>query len=160
MKKARSRSYQRNSRLVHVQLTVTKFRDIIREQGGLTDHEISLPRGQCSRVRLEKDTLFIKPPAVTLVFTLASGREDRENYYPLGISYIRAGETQNEELRLGFINFPQKKQALRRRQIMVTDSYRDKEKHAKYKFSIFVQRGSDGRIGIIDPSIVHDNSGH
>lgn len=145
---------------MHVLLTVTKFRDIIREQGGTTDHIISLPRGECSRVRLEKDTLFIKPPAVTLVFTLASALEDRESYYPLGISYVRAGETQNENLRLGFVNFPQKKQTLRRHQITVTDSYRDREKYAKYKFSIFVQRGSDGRIGIIDPSIVHDNSGH
>jgi len=160
MKKARSRSSQKNSRLVHVLLTVTKFRDVICEQGGLTEHAISLPRGESSRVRLEKDTLFIKPPAVSLVFTLASAKEDRENYYPLGISYVRAGESKTEALRLGFVNFPQKKQLVKGRQIVVTDSYRDREKYAKYKFSIFVQRGSDGKIGIIDPSIVHDNSGH
>jgi len=156
MKKARYRPSHTNSRVVKVQLAVTNFRDVFSEKSAVTDYQMSLSR-ESKRVRLEKDTLYIKPPGVTLQFTLTSTREDRERYYPLGISYVRDGESKSDELRLGFVNFPQKKQGLKCHTITITDSYRDRQKYVRYKFSIFVQRGSDGKIGIIDPSMIHDN---
>jgi len=156
MKNARSRPSRKSTRAVQVLLTVTNFRDVLSDKNALTDHRLSLSR-EHARVRLEKDTLFIQPPGVTLEFVLASTREDREHYYPLGISYVRAGESKTDELKLGFVNFPQKKQSLKGRILTITDSYRDKQPQVRYKFSIFIQRGSDGKIGLIDPSMIHDN---
>jgi hypothetical protein len=40
---------------------------------------------------------------------------------------------------------------------VIVDSYRDTAPHVRYKFSVVVQRGADGRIGIIDPGIVHED---
>ena len=159
MKQARYRSTCTNSRLVKVALTVTKFRDVFSERDAKTEYKLSL-NGKYNRVRLDGDTLYIQPPGAVLQFTLLSTHEDRENYYPLGISYVRDGESRSDDLRLGFLNFPQKKQHLKGRSITITDSYRDKQPKVRYKFSIFVQRGSDGKIGIIDPSMIHDSTGH
>ena len=35
------------------------------------------------------------------------------------------------------------------------ETYRDKTSGVRYKFSLFIQRGSDGAIGVIDPGIIH-----
>ena len=75
MKKARYRPSPKNTGIVKVLLTVTKFRDVLSDKCAVTDFQMSLNR-EYARVRLEKDNLYIKPPGATFQFTLASTRGD------------------------------------------------------------------------------------
>ena len=77
----------------------------------------------------------------------------------MGITFVREGlPNANDEQRLGLLNFPQRKTRVIEKIISITDTYRDRKEVVKYKFSVIIQRGSDGKIGIIDPGILHDSS--
>jgi hypothetical protein len=56
---------------------------------------------------------------------------------------------------LGFLNFPQSETRFDGRGLSITDTYKDASLYVRFKFSIVIQRGSDGKIGIIDPGIIH-----
>ena len=159
MQKSFSKSAKRSTGPVRVVLTVTKFNDVLTDTCA-TEYVMQLARND-RRVRIKDDNISIAPPGATIQFTLKSGPRDKDTYYPLGISYVRDGNRNiSENLKLGFLNFPQAKLKIDKQTLTVTDSYRDREKGVRYKFSVFVQRGSDGKTGIIDPGMIHENSAH
>jgi hypothetical protein len=110
------------------------------------------------RVVIRGDNIYIRRPGATIDFIIRSPADNIERYYPVGISFFREGEPSADDfLRLGLLNFPQDLTKLKDRVISITDSYRDDAPHIRYKFSVVIQRGSDGQIGIIDPGIVHED---
>lgn len=145
---------------VEITVTVTKFRDVLAadgERGGReTEYAIKLRRRD-PRAYLKGDDIYILRPGTTLRFTIASADTAKETFYPAGITFVREGErTDSDRLRLGLLNFPQTLTRVEGRTVSITDSYRDKARRVRYKFSLLVQRGSDGKMGIIDPGIVHE----
>jgi hypothetical protein len=142
-----------------ISVEVEDFRDIFTATGSMrrrsTSHRMRLSRPH-PRVHIdpeEPDTLRIKPRGATLRFTISP-----KNYFPIGIAFeLRGGiACPEDEERLGFLNFDQVKIRPDGNSISVTDEFKDLDADDRYKFSIIIQRGSDGRIGIIDPGIRHE----
>ncbi len=151
---------------IDVTIAVTKFKDVLASdalrgasdgRGGRgTDYIMTLPKND-PLAEIRGNDIYIKPPGAILRFTITSARRGKTRYFPVGITYVREGDRNtSDEQRLGLLNFPQSEIYMRRQTLMITDSYKDKTKCVRYKFSVIVQRGSDGKIGIIDPGIVHE----
>ncbi len=144
---------------VDVILLVTRFRDVLAPKpsrsGNATDYVMKLARRD-PRVFVKGDDLYINNPGAPVRFTLASRPGDRQRYYPLGIAFVREGaRSKSDEERLGFLNFPPEETRADDRSLLILDTYRDRAPAVRYKFSVYIQRGSDGAIGVIDPDIVH-----
>ena len=142
-------------------VTVTKFKDVLATdaaRGGRgTEYAIKLAKRD-PRAVIKGDDIYVKRPGAALRFTIASSLSDKNRYYPVGIAFVREAEdNSSDELRLGLQNFPQKDIRLEGRAILINDSYTDAAKYVRYKFSVPIQRGADGKIGIIDPGIIHEN---
>jgi hypothetical protein len=145
-----------------ITIKVTQFREVLAPEasraGRGTDYEMKM-RKRHPRVFIKADTIHIKTPGAVLRFTITSSPEDKEKYYPAGITFVREGlESTSDGQRLGKENFLQRKIFLDGRTLTLTDSYKDEARGVRYKFSVIIQRGSDGAIGIIDPGIEHDDS--
>jgi hypothetical protein len=109
------------------------------------------------QVFVKGDDLHVRPYGATIRFTLASAPGDRESYYPVGVTFVREGKgSTSDEQRLGRVNFPPRQIHLEGQSLSITDNYKE-EGSVRYEFSIVIQRGSDGKIGIIDPGIVHED---
>ena len=146
---------------VEVQLTVTKFKEVLApgKTGSCTGYTMKLGRRD-PRAYIKGDDLYIKSPGAVIRFTMTSSA-DKKNYYPLGIAFVREnGRSETDAQRLGFLNFPQSETRPKGRTLSITDTYKDRSQRVRFKFSVIIQRGSDGAIGIIDPGIVHEPSGH
>ncbi len=146
---------------VEVTITVTKFKDVLvtdAARGGRgTEYTIKLAKRD-PRVVIKGDDIYVQRPGAVLRFSVASSRADKNRYYPVGIAFVREAEgNSSDELRLGLQNFPQSLIRLEGRAILITDRYTDVAKYVRYKFSVPIQRGADGKIGIIDPGIIHEN---
>lgn len=157
MKIAKSRSTA--NRPIDVLISVLRFRDILggkpSRDGCCTDYAMKLARRD-PRAFIKGDDLYINRPGAAVRFTLVSRTGDRQQYYPLGISFVREQTTSRSDAeRLGFLNFPQSETQPDGRSLVIVDTYRDKAPGVRYKFSLFIQRGGDGAIGIIDPGITH-----
>ena len=157
MKKRSAKSVTRtDATLVQVILTVTRFNNVLRA-GRPTSFVMKLARSH-PLAMIDGDTLYIKKPGTPIRFTLTTGDGTRERYYPLGISFVRANAKKaSDALRLGFINFPERDTHTDEQMLLIDDVYKDAAYPVNYKFSVMVQRGSDGAIGIIDPEIVHED---
>lgn len=157
MKKRSAKSVARtNATLVQVNLTVTRFNNVLRA-GRPTSFVMRLAQSH-PLASIEGDTLYIKKPGSPIRFTLKTGDGTRERYYPIGITFVRANSKKaSDDLRLGFINFPERDTRTDEKMLLIDDVYKDATYPVKYKFSVVVQRGSDGAIGIIDPDIVHED---
>lgn len=144
---------------IEVTITVTQFKDVLTTEASKRDTEFSMTMGkEDPRAYIEGDNLFIKSPA-PVRFSVDSAAGDPENYYPIGIAFVREREhNTSDKQRLGLLNFPQNESRGDVRSFLITDSYQDVAKGVRYKFSVVLQRGSDGIIGIIDPGIEHDSS--
>ena len=145
---------------VEVLIAVTKFRDVLSAEPSRdrrdTEYAMKLRRRD-PRAYIKGDNIYVLRPGTTLRFTIGSAGGARETFYPAGITFVREGEkSDSDRLRLGLLNFPQTLTRLEGRTITITDSYRDRAKRVRYKFSLLVQRGSDGKMGIVDPGIVHE----
>jgi hypothetical protein len=139
-----------------VDVTVNEFRDIF-EASGVgplergTPHSMAMRQGH-PQVSIDSyGNIAIKPYGATLEFVVSEG------YYPIGIAFkLLSGVTNpDDEERLGQLNFSQLRVRPENHSLSVTDEFKDLEGDNRYKFSILIQRGSDGQIGIIDPGIVH-----
>jgi hypothetical protein len=144
---------------VDVRITVTKFKEVLaRDKSKERGTEFTMRLGRKHPLaEVKDDNLFIRPPGTVIRFTIGSSAGDTENYYPVGITFLREDEKNSgDRQRLGFINFPQSKTRMEGRSLSITDSYRDSpSRYVRYKFSVVIQRGSDGKIGIIDPGLIH-----
>ena len=103
----------------------------------------------------DPDTLIIKRQGATLLFTITS-----KEYYPVGITFfLKKGEpTVSDQKRLGFPNFAQLqiRPDKLEHSLQVIALNNDSKHTDRFKFSVVIQRACDGKIGIIDPGIIHE----
>jgi hypothetical protein len=85
-----------------------------------------------------------------------------DDYYFAGITFWKTNKdlsaltgSKTPAGRLGLGNFSPCRISDDRKSLSITDEYT--EHTVGYKFSIIIQRGSDGKIGMIDPGIIHEN---
>ena len=146
---------------VEVIITVAKFRGVLAaagERGGRpSDYAMRLARRD-PRATIKGDDLYIRRPGAAIRFTIAASAGAKARYFPVGIAFVReATDNASDEQRLGLQNFPQRLIRFDGLAAVIVDRYRDREKFVRYKFSVVVQRGADGTLGIIDPGIIHED---
>jgi hypothetical protein len=151
----------RTSKPIDIVIGVAKFRDVLANEtsrsGRGTDYVMKLRRPD-SRAYIKGEDIYVKRPGAPIRFTIVSGSADKDHYYPVGITFVRESDrNDSERQRLGFLNFPQRATHAEGRTLTILDSYRDRSS-VRYKFSVVLQRGSDGKIGIVDPGIIHESS--
>lgn len=147
---------------VEVTIAVTKFNDVLATSESRdrceTAYIMKLRRAD-PRATIKGDNLYIRRPGADLRFTIGAADGAREKYFPVGITFVREGQPSSSDAeRLGLRNFPQSDTRSEGKSLVIRDRYRDGRKPVRYKFSVVIQRGSDGKIGIIDPGIIHDDS--
>lgn len=139
-----------------VVITVTKFQPVLSpELRGDRDtaYTMRLKRPH-RRVSLKDDTICVDSPGATIRLTIASAAGDKIKYYPAGITFVREdGKCLSEELLLGRTHLPQRRIVIDGQTLTFTDRFKKGEEEVLYKFSVIIQRGVDGVIGIIDPGI-------
>ena len=140
-----------------VTLTVTGFNNVFApfKRNRLTQFTMVLTKDLGGRVRLQDNTLFVKAPGAMIQFVIAP----RMPYYPIGIAFLRKDPAPTSiEERLGLQNFtrPQSQDA---QCLLIDDHFVAGKPGTKvwYKFSIIIQSGSDGMLGIIDPGVVNES---
>ncbi len=157
----------RKTNPVEIAIVIRKFEEILKTGRAITDFRLVLTKRD-PRVLIEGDVIHVKRPKTTIRFTIANSSGNKINFYPTGITFVREvpGSKINrdqcesdENDRLGLLNFPQRKLRYDRQTLSITDNYRNGKETIRYKFSVLIQQGSDGKIGIIDPAISHDNAG-
>lgn len=151
---------------VDVSVIIRKFETIIDTGKPITEYILKLAQKD-PRVLVKGDVIYVKGPKTTIRFTIANSSGEKTNFYPTGITFLLQSSERvsrdddceiSEDERLGLLNFPQRKFRYDRQRLSITDAYRDGTETVRYKFSLLIQRGLDGAIGVIDPIIVHDNS--
>ena len=162
MAKSTKKSTDCTDALVEVALTVTRFRKVLHSTGlGAgrgTGYVMTLLQPN-DLVRIKDNVIYVKAPGAAIRFILGAAAGAKENYFPNGITFLRRSKrNENDEQRLGLLNFPQADTRVAGRTLVVNYRTLDDPLKLRYKFSVVVQRGSDGAIGIIDPDIEHDNS--
>lgn len=143
-----------------IRITVVGFQNVLDNNVTCrnTGYTIKLVKRN-PRVYIKDGLIHVRAPGATIWFIVVSSRDDKENYFPAGITFVRESDRNTSDVeRLGLLNFPQKKTQIIEKTISITDTYRDRKEEIKYKFSVIIQRGSDGAIGVIDPGIAHDSS--
>ncbi len=160
MKTKRTKVSATSESPVDVTIVVTQFKDVLaaspQDDCRGTGYTMKLAKND-PRAYVKGEDLFVRPPGAVIRFTLGAASRDRNRYYPVGISFVRERTPRGaDELRLGFLNFPQGATRMDERTLTITDTYKDPARLVRYKFSLLVQRGADGKLGIIDPGIVHD----
>lgn len=151
---------------VDVTVVIRKFEKIIDTGKPITAFVLKLPQKD-PRVLVRGDVIYVKGPRTTIRFTIGNSSGEKTKFFPTGITFLRQSLEKisrgdvcdtSEEERLGLRNFPQRKFRYDQQTLSITDAYRDGKETIRYKFSLLIQRGSDGAIGLIDPAIVHTNS--
>jgi hypothetical protein len=142
-------------------ITVKKFRAVLSAQEArdvrATDYVMRMKRKH-PRVSLQNDTVFVRAPGAVIRLTVASSAGDKERYYPAGITFVREnGRDLSDALRLGRPDFRQDRIVLDGRALTFADRFAKGKVNIRYKFSLILQRGSDGAIGIVDPGIENDS---
>lgn len=168
---------------VDVTLTVTRFQSLFEATGGrvpLSDFEMSGPEEGNGRLKIgdyqkgsppgARHTLRVQRPGVVVRFTVASAT-DGERYLPVGISFERADQTAPVAVpwtteKRAPAGSPFSGLTIEGPTIQVVDrpiggvpatSEPTPPRRVSYKFSVFVQRQSDGALGLIDPTIENEN---
>jgi len=161
MKTSIKKTSTRTVNPVEVTIAVTKFKDVLASDaprnGCGTEYTMKLARKD-PRAVIKGDDIYIKRPGAPIRFTITSSAAGKQNYYPVGIAFVREGDrSKSDEQRLGMLNFPESETHVKGRTLVITDSYKDDARYVRYKFSVIIQRGADGKLGIIDPGIVHQD---
>lgn len=142
-----------------VVITVTEFRPVLSpELRGArdTDYTMKMKRPH-PRVSLKDDTLVVKAPGAAVRLTIAAPAKDKIKYYPAGITFVREdSEKLDEARRLGRPDLLQRRIVIDGQTLTFSDRFKKGAGNVLYKFSVIIQRGSDGAIGIIDPGIEND----
>lgn len=144
-------------------ITVTEFRPVLSPKVGEirdTDYTMRMKRRH-PRVSLKDDTIIVKAPGAKIRLIIAAAANDKIKYYPAGITFVRKeGEGLSDMELLGRTNFLQRRIVIDGQTLTFTDRFKKGKDKVFYKFSVIVQRGFDGSIGIIDPGIEHDGTQH
>jgi hypothetical protein len=156
----------------NVTLYVRRFRDVFAKDPPVTRkvspgeppphfdrgtlHRMWMPKQRHPQVYIKSnqpDTLHIKSKGATIRLTVRPAR-----YYPVGIAFklLKGVPNPNAHARIGFLNFEQSRTPRDPQSLFITDHFKDKGSDDQYKFSVIIQRVSDGAIGIIDPPIIHE----
>lgn len=139
-----------------VVITVTKFRPVLSPElrgDRDTSYTMRLKRPH-RRVTLKDDTICVDAPGATVRLIIASEDGNKTKYFPAGITFVREeSESLIEKVLLGWIHLPQRRIVIDGQTLTFTDRFKKAEESVRYKFSVIIQRGADGAIGIIDPSI-------
>jgi len=161
MKSRTEKATLRKAKPVEVAVAVTRFVDVLAAKtprGVRGTAFIMKLAADDDRAEIKGDDIYIKRPGAPIRFTIVPSATDKKQYYPVGITFLRKGDrNRSDQETLGFLNFPQAETQPDDRSLTIVDRYKDRAKCIRYKFSLVIQRGSDGRIGIIDPSIVHED---
>ena len=143
-----------------VVITVTKFQPVLSpELRGDRDtaYTMRLKRPH-RRVSLKDDIICVESPGATIRLTIASAAGDKIKYCPAGITFVREdGKCLSEELLLGRLHLPQRRIVIDGQTLTFTDRFKKGKESVMYKFSVIIQRGVDGVIGIIDPGLKNKN---
>jgi hypothetical protein len=146
-----------------VVLTVTEFRPVLSpEVRGLpsTGYKMCLKKPH-RRVSLKDDTLVVKHPGATIRLTIASLANDKTTYFPAGVTFVREDSKDLSVIeRLGQRDILQRRITIDGQTLTFTDRFTKGKDNVMYKFSVIIQRGADGAIGIIDPGIENDRTNH
>ncbi len=107
------------------------------------------------RVAIKDDTVCVDAPGATIRLIIASADGDKTKYFPAGITFVREeSESLIEKVLLGWIHLPQRRIVIDGQSLTFTNRFKKGKDEILYKFSVIIQRGSDGAIGIIDPGIL------
>jgi hypothetical protein len=160
MKKRTKKTAASDRNPIEVSISIKRFVDVLTTLAGRTcrgtEYAMKLKRKD-PRAFIRGDIIYVRPPGGVIRFSINSVPGDKERYYPAGITFLREGEPYgNNMLRLGMLNFPQSRTHADGQTLSIFDSYKDDAPRVRYKFSVIVQRGSDGSIGIVDPGIDHE----
>lgn len=151
-----TKAASRTNSPAEVVITVTEFRPVLSpELRGARDtgYTMKMKRPH-PRVSLKDDTLFVDAPGAAIRLTIASSPKDKVNYYPAGITFVReANRSGSDALLLGQKEFLQRKIIIDGQTLTFTNRFKKSKDSVRYKFSVIIQRGVDGAIGIIDPGI-------
>jgi hypothetical protein len=148
-------------------LKVTQFRDAIysraRNSGTLCDMAMGEVHDKVEIIQKgNKKNLSIKGSGTPIRFSIVSANDPTDIYHPLGIAFQRKGKFRSDKNcdLLGKKNFTRREINLAGGFLEIVDSgsFRGCGKKKAYKLSVFLQREHDGKLGIIDPGIEHDNS--
>lgn len=148
-------------RPAEVIITVTEFRPVLSSKvRGARDTAYTMRLKKAHRnVSLKDDIICVDAPGATIRLTIASAVGDKTKYYPAGITFVRDnGKCLSEELLLGRTHLPQRRIVIDGQTLTFTDRFRKGKESVRYKFSVIVQRGLDGEIGVIDPGIENRNT--
>ena len=139
-----------------VVITVTKFQPVLSSElrGDRDTAYIMRLKRPHRHVSLKDDIIFVEAPGAAIRLTIASAAGDKNRYYPAGITFVREdGKGLSEELLLGRTHLPQRRIVIDGQTLTFTDRFKKGKETVRYKFSVVIQRGRDGAIGIIDPGI-------
>lgn len=140
-----------------VVITVTKFRPVLSPElrgDRDTSYTMRLKRPH-RRVAIKDDTVCVDAPGATIRLIIASADGDKTKYFPAGITFVREeSESLIEKVLLGWIHLPQRRIVIDGQSLTFTNRFKKGKDEILYKFSVIIQRGSDGAIGIIDPGIL------
>ena len=169
---------------VDITLTVTRFRNLLEPAAGsapLTDFIMTGPEEGNGRLKMgdyqkgapagARYTLRVQRPGVVLRFTIAA-RADGERYLPVGIAFERGDGTAPTAVPVvtgnhGKTDTPFSDLEIKGATIQVLDrplggvpakGETTPPRRVTYKFSVFIQRQSDGALGLIDPWIENENA--
>ncbi len=105
--------------------------------------------------RSNPDYLLVQPGGpVNLSFTIVAGDGTGDAYFPVGISFApprgrrRGVVAAHETFTPGAVH-------IYGPTLFFTDNYDAASRGNIYEFSVAIQRARDGRLGVIDPGIVH-----
>jgi hypothetical protein len=150
--------------VARVTLTVTKFEDVERTPAPNrgTGHRMKLEMQNHPRVKqdAEDKPLRVKGGDARLRFTIVSADPDSPPgtiFYPVGIAFRQHGAAGGPLDPVGRGTFWGRRPAFDGRSLTVHDDFREVGDQRRFKFSLVIQRSTDGAIGIIDPGIEHED---
>ena len=141
-----------------VTFTVVNFRTVTEAQASTQFTDATMQLAEHPLVTLTgtpaDGTLVLSGP-VDLEIRIVS-EDGKETYKPVGIVFEQKAKVAGERAdRHGRRNFSAA--VLKESSLVVRGHFLDRNPEASWEFSVIIQRGSDGAIGIIDPGIENDN---
>ena len=157
----------------HVILTVVNFKEVLHTHKGIPNTPARMkmsPANALVRVenpKIVNSRLIINSKdgggPVLIRFSIEDIAGKRDAYYPIGIAFVRKGKRESRIYTRTDIAARKTFLASQMhllgggRDLYVTDNYRYWNKHAKYEFYVIIQSAHNGKVGVIDPGIIHEN---